>query len=757
MPAVTQGFQIAYFYVIVPPIANGRNVNSESAKTIESRPLRQALGIGTAALVIGLDSIGFAVALASLMFAGNLSSGLALGVTAVLACSVITSLVIGSLSQLRTNIAGAQDIGAAILAVTLLSAVASVAAEMRVATAFAIIAAATLATGILMLLVGFFKGGRLVRFFPLEVLAGFMAATGCLLLMGGIAMVAQVDANFSGMLSVTTLRQLVSIIPAVLLAVIIYYTMAKLQKPFLLLGILLFATAAFHLWRYTANVSLAEAAAAGWLPEKLQGAELSFAFPTLVPLIDWSAVLLAAPTIATVATLSLFAALMNVSALEIATEQDLDVDREMRIAGSANLLVTGVGGPPGFSDLASTLLLKKFNITQRGAGFCIAAIEALGLFYAAQIVVMVPYFVTGGLILYYGADLVRDWLLSTRKTYSLREWGVVLLIVVISVFYSFLVAILAGFLIATILFAYSYANAPVVRNVTTLANLPSTTDRSSADAALLMGSGASVRIFQLQGFLFFGTSEQVVGHIRTAAEASGSDRLKVAIVDFARVTDLDSASANAFKRIATLARSRDFSAVFSGLKTGPAETLRRVGLEANADPRIIFASDLDHALEQVEETILGVRAVATDKRPLAELFAASPEKQKQLTTLFAAMTRKKHAPQARLITAGQSADEIFFIESGRAVVQRVLPDGSAKRLRTMLAGAIVGEVAYCLGGKRTADVVAETETVTLSITSKGVAKLAKDNPELALLFNALLNRALAEKVVTANRMTEHAG
>ena len=732
-------------------------MTSEISGTLGRKPLRQALTTGTAALIIGLDSIGFAVALASLMFAGSLSSGLALGVTAVLACSIIMSLAIGSLSQLRTSIAGAQDIGAAILAVTLLSAVAGVAAEARVATAFAIIAAATLATGILMLLVGLLRGGRLVRFFPLEVLAGFMAATGCLLLMGGIAMVTHVDADINGMLTITTPHQFMSLIPALLLAVVVYYSMSKLKKPFLLLGILLSTTAAFHLWRYVTSVSLEEAATAGWLPAALQGAELSLAFPTLLPLVHWPAVLQAAPTIATVATLSLFAALMNVSALEIATEQELDVDREMRIAGSANLLVSGAGGPPGFSDLASTLLLKKFGITQRGAGICIAAIEGLGLLYAAQIVVIVPFFVTGGLILYYGADLVKDWLVSTRKTYSLREWSVVMTIVVISVFYSFLFAILAGFLIATILFAYSYANAPVVRNVTTLANLTSTTDRSATDAAQIMEMGSAVRIFQLQGFLFFGTSEQVVNHIRNAAAAVGKDKLQVAIVDFARVTDLDSASANAFKRIATLARNREFSAVFCGLKPEPAETLRRVGLEANSDPHIMFVDDLDNALEQVENAMLGHDADASDVRPLAELFGTSPEKQRQLTALFAVMVRKQHAPRAHLITAGQNADEIFFVERGRAIVQRALPDGKVKRLRTMLAGAIVGEVAYCLGGKRTADVVAETETITLSITSKGLAKLAKDNPDLAILFNSLLNRALAEKVVTANRMTEHAG
>ena len=74
----------------------------------------------------------------------------------------------------------------------------------------------------------------------------------------------------------------------------------------------------------------------------------------------------------------------------------------------------------------------------------------------------------------------------------------------------------------------------------------------------------------------------------------------------------------------------------------------------------------------------------------------------------------------------------------------------------MLPGAIVGDVGYSLGGKRTADVTAEIPTTTLSISNRQVEKLARTRPALAILFNGLLNRALAEKVLTANRMTEQA-
>lgn len=719
-----------------------------------ARPKRQGLTIVAAALVAGLDSIGFAVALAALMFSGDLSPGLAMGITAVLACSVIMSLTIGTLSRMRTNIASAQDIGAAVLAVTLMSAVSALDPQARIATAFAIIAASTLATGLLLFTVGALKAGRLVRFFPLEVLAGFMAATGFLLLMGGVAMVARVSADVSGMLSVRSFGQYVLLLPGVLLAGLIYIAMKHHRKPFLLLGILLLSTGLFHLWRLWSGIDMADAASAGWLPDVQAVAGVALPFPALLPAVDWPTVLAAAPTIATVAALSLFAALLNISALEFATGHDLDLDHEMRLAGGANMLVAGVGGPPGFTDLTSTLLMSKFGITMRGAGLCVAAIEFAGLLFAATIAMTVPTFVAGGLILYYGFDLINDWLVATRRTFSGREWGVVLLIVVISVFYSFLLAILAGFLIATILFAYSYANSPVLRQTTDLANLPSTTERSPEQARWLAEAGGSVRIFRLQGFLFFGTSEQVMAQIRSAAREPGG--LRAVIIDFARVTYMDSASANAFRRTVALAKSAGFATVFSGLDAGLVATLRRVGVAPDVTGDVTFTPDLDRALEHAEAVLIADAPEETAAQGLAQRYQTSPEEAVALSRLFAEMSREVHAPGSRIIKAGARADAVFFIESGRAVVQRVAHDGSIRRLRTMLPGAIVGDVAYSLRGLRTADVTAETQTVTLSISAEAVARLAKSQPELALLFGSLLNRALAEKVMTANRMTEHA-
>ena len=61
----------------------------EAGKIGRHTPFKQAIAIAMAALIVGLDSIGFAVALAALMFSGELAPGLAMGIAAVIASSIV--------------------------------------------------------------------------------------------------------------------------------------------------------------------------------------------------------------------------------------------------------------------------------------------------------------------------------------------------------------------------------------------------------------------------------------------------------------------------------------------------------------------------------------------------------------------------------------------------------------------------------------------------------------------------------------------
>lgn len=729
-------------------------------------PTGQAGGIGltpgrsagimplvVAGIVAGLDGIGFAVAVASLLFTGALADGLSMGAGAALLCTIIMSALAGWRSSLPVTVSHVQDMGVAVLSVTLGATAATLAAppEIRIATAFTIIALSTLAAGLLMWMIGRFRAGMVVKFFPLEVLAGFMAGTGWLLLTGGLAMTAGLEPGSALLLGLTDPAALQLALPALGFGVLLYLCMARFSHPLMLLGLLLGAVALFYLWLLTSGRNVAEAAAAGYLPQIDTEASLALPFPAMLWQTDWSTVAGALPGILTAAVLCLFAALMNTSALDMASGGEVDIDREMRLTGGSNLLVACAGGPPGYPGLAISVLAQKLGVRRRGLGLVTALVVLAGFLFSREIVAHVPLFVNAGLIIYFGLDLLQDWLVNTYRRFSLREWCVVVLIVMVVAFSGFLQAIGAGFLVATVLFAWSYAHVPVIRNTATLATLPSSIERSPEDMALISARGAAIKIIQLQGFLFFGTAERLMAPLREAMAQRGSGTDAV-VLDLSHVTSLDSASAAAVMRLVAAAGRARLDLLLCGIRPSVQQALERAGMEHR---KIQHFSSLDQALEHVERKILAERPHRDETASQLVLRHGAAIGEGTFARLLARFTSDEIRAGDPIVRAGEWADRLYFLEQGRAVVMLPRQDGGRRRLRTMEAGALLGDVAFALDLPRTADVMAEDDCRVLSISAAEIRAMEHEDPALGIALQRIVSRALAEKVIAANRLTDH--
>lgn len=709
-----------------------------------------------AGLVAGLDGIVFAVAVASLLFTGPLQDGLAMGTGAALLCTIIMAALVGTFSTLTRNIAQVQDMGVAVLAATLGATAGAIAsgAEARVATAFVIIALSSAAAGLLLWFTGWRRAGRIVKFFPLEVLAGFMAGTGWLLVTGAMSMVTGAAPTLAGWGLLLNAESLRLFLPTLIFGIVLHVGMSRFSHPLTLLGLLLGGVASFYLWLHVSGGTVDQAAAAGYLPRIDGAVSLGFPFPAMLWQADWSVVAGSIPSILTVALLCLFAVLMNTSALELASGQEADMDKELRVTGYGNLLVAGAGGPPGYSGLAISVLAAKLGVGRRGVGLVTAGVVLVGFAFSQEIVAHVPQFVNAGLILYFGIDLLKDWLAGTRRRYSPREWSVVVLIVLIVATYGFLQAIIAGFLVATILFAWSYANVPVVRNETTIAALPSTIERPPPDADYLAAQGNRVKIIQLQGFLFFGTAENLIQPVRHAS-ASATGGMNIIVLDFTQVTRIDSASAGAIGKLKVIAGQAGFTLMLCGVSAHVLAALNRAGLSPGGPGSMMLFDTLDQALEHAENLLLAERKAVAENHSTLMARHGRAGNEAEFAALLAMMERRHYLPGERIIGAGSAADGLCFLERGRAAVFLPRAAGERRRLRTMGAGAILGDVAFSLQVPRTADVVAEEDCSVLSLSARQLECLETEQPALALALQRILSRALAEKVIAANRITDH--
>lgn len=401
-----------------------------------------------------------------------------------------------------------------------------------------------------------------------------------------------------------------------------------------------------------------------------------------------------------------------------------------------------------------SILAQRSGVGARGAGLVVALVALAACVHAEGLVTAIPPFVSAGLIIFLGIELLRDWLVGTFARYSRAEWAVVVVIVALVALAGLPLAIVCGLLIAVFLFVYSYARVPVIRSSSSLAQIRSTVERDPAELSCLGDQGRTAQVLQLQGFVFFGTAAQVQAHLLQRMQATALPPLRFVLLDFHHVSDLDSASAHSLSRLQIRCGRADVTLLLSGCN---ARVERRLARSFGAAGGALLArcrDTLDQALERIEEDLLRQALGQRPPRTLVEQHALAGFDRALLERLFARMTRVEHRCGELLIQAGGASDRLLFLASGRVTIRTPSHAGPARRLRVMQAGAIVGDIGMAAGLQRTVDVVADEDMVSLELSSEQIARLEADEPALAVLLHRIVARALAEKVVTANRMTD---
>jgi len=100
----------------------------------------------------------------------------------------------------------------------------------------------------------------------------------------------------------------------------------------------------------------------------------------------------------------------------------------------------------------------------------------------------------------------------------------------------------------------------------------------------------------------------------------------------------------------------------------------------------------------------------------------------------------------KLISQGESPDNVFVLESGRLRVELVTPEGTQMRISTVLPGVMVGEIGWYTAVPRTADVVAETPSVVLQLSRTSIERMETEEPQLAGALHRWFARTLAERL-----------
>lgn len=715
----------------------------------------------TAGLIAAIVTISMEISLAALIFSGDLNQFLAGGIGLMLFGAFAVGIVVALLTSLPGAISVPQDTPAAIFALI----AASIALSMKgaepkaaYATLVGTIAITSIITGAVYLLIAWFKASWFVRYIPYPVIGGFLAGTGWLLSLGAFGVMANVNLSLSTVPQLFTPDHLLSWIPGLVFAVILLLVLRKSNHYLITPGALVIATALFYGYLFISGISITEASARGWLLGPFPSGGLYQPLtPASLGLVNWSAILQNGDKIFTIVILSVIALLLNASALEVTVKQDINLNRELQAAGWANLL-GGLGGSTvGYQTLGMSSLAHRLGAKSRLANIISALICGAALFFGASLISFFPKPVLGGMLLYLGLSFLVDWLIDARRALPTLDYILVWVILFIIASVGFLEGIIAGTFIAAILFVVSYSRVDVIKNVLNGSIYHSKVDRPKLHRDILHDKGDEIYILSLQGFLFFGTIQNVLEKIRHRIDKSDLCKLGFIVLDFHRVTHLDSSAVFGITRLKQVIQANNILMVWTEVKPEIVKNLELGGLKDDTDNSFIIKPTLDEGVEWCENQILARQGMndlsGFIEKVESQLRRVFPDLQSS-DRLLQYLERRELREGEVLIKQGDPADEMYFVESGLVTIELKLPNNKHLRLRSIRGGAMVGEIGMYLQQERTASVSAARPSVVYRLSAESLKTMQMKDPEGAAQFHEWIVRLLAERIADNNQIIE---
>ncbi len=626
-------------------------------------------------------------------------------------------------------------------------------------TVVAFVALTSLAIGAISLLIGLLRAGRFIRFVPFPVIGGFLAGSGWLIFIGGVGLVAGQSLTLDGLDRVAEPGTLVRLGATGAFLVVVLALRRWLPISLVLPVGALLAVAAFEVAMLASGATRDDARAAGWLVEIAgNGSIWPPVAPSSLALIEWGAITGALVHLPVVVVLTILAVLMNAAGIELDSRRDIDLDRELRSVGMQNLLGGAGGGMPGFLSVSLTALSLRLGAAGPIVGITVSVFAIAALIFGETVLSIVPTPLLGGLLIWMGAALQVAWLVNSYPKLARWEYGVIVLIFGVIIVFGFAIGILVGLIAAVVLFALEYSRVEIVRHVLTGRDYQSSNENSVERREALQAVGDSILVVRLQGFLFFGTADRLRNRIRDRIEQHANARITHLVVDFRRVSGLDSSAVMSFLRLSQMTGSHRFTLVLSGMSEAVRNAIRRGGFDLDRDRHgaIRLEHDLDHALEHCENELLASAmpsVLGNAPIPIGDLLAAILRDASVVASILPYLERLDVPAGQKLIDQGSASREIFFIEHGRAAVVLEAGEGDV-RLATMGRGAIAGEMAFYLGRPRSASVIAETALVVWRLSGAGLDKLRREKPDTIIDFHLGMAAVLADRLASANRLVK---
>jgi len=707
--------------------------------------------------VVAMMTVVLSLSFVSLIFVDPIGGFIGEGTNLMLVTAVILGLFMAIFSSYAGTIAIPQDRVApivALMATLIIHDMRGSDPEIIGVTVLAAIASSTLLVGLALFFLGAYKLGNIVRFTPYPVIGGFLAGSGWLLLTGSFRVISGEPFSLLSLKEMISTGLILDWIPCAVFGLVTYFAVRFSRHYLTLPSIVFFAIVGFYAWLASSHHTLGDARHHGWIlgVQPDTGLAQIRMFPSLLQA-DWGVVINQYSTLIALLLTSIISILLNTSALELAADEEIDLNKELRAAGLANLFGGFSGGMVGFQSLSLSSLPLGMGVRSRLVGLFSALACLFLLWFGTGLLGYIPKFILGGILFYTGFSFLAEWVFDAYFRMIREDYFLVVLILAIVAVAGYLQGIGAGIIIATVLFVLKYSSINVISNILSGDSHHSSVDRSPVEARLLNEHGGQIHILRLKGFIFFGSANNLLNTIKDRQADRELPPLAYVILDFQQVSGLDTSGLVSISKLSRLASKTGFIILAAAVPVDIQNSFRSSGLLKEGPGQVRIFRDRDYSVEWCENDILKKRVVDTgnEVKSLAKILSDFHPWKVDTEALFDYLKRIDVGKNHYLILQGDPSHELFFIESGKVKVSVELDNGRTMRVRTMGAGTVVGEIGLYLDQQRLASVVTEEPCVIYRLDAEALHRMEQERPALASAFHEFMVRVLAERVTQQNR------
>jgi sulfate permease, SulP family len=696
------------------------------------------------AVVIGAMSAVFVTSFATIIFAGKLAPFLNQGIAFALMGATLMAAIAAVTMSSRGTIVQPQDVTAILLAnaSAALAAKSGLTTQSTFATVVVVIGLSAIVTGVVTYVIGHMRLSFIVRFVPLQVTAGFLAASGILLVLGGFS---TLGSDGSGQTVQQLLLNWSQWLPWLLLGVALAIIVRIVSSGFVIPFAFAAATAIFFAALPLFGLDLQIARELGLLLGPFEDHSFIGGFGlSILGTVAWGEIPALLPLFLAIVGLSLLGALLNAVSLELVLDREIDLNRDLKALGISNAAAGLFGGMPGYHLLGETNLARRIGIPGAAAGISVAIACALCLVLGIGLLGNLPRGLISAVVWYLGFDLILTALWDHGRRMAWRDRLLVLATPIATLAFGILPAMAFGLLAACLLFVFAYAQVDVVRFVSTAAHLKARVERGSAAREFLSAVGERTHIYKLSGFLFFGTAHRLFERLQNSLNDKMPPR--VIIVDLKRLVGFDLSAWDVFERLGRRCAERSTSFILTGLSPSLRRQFRQQ-LSGTPNRNMWIADDLDAVLAELEEQHLQEAQFTERTETSRESLIRLVEKYGELHAFSEGQI---------VFREGEVSDGVMVLASGQLDITIANVAGGEVTINRLLPGALFGEVGFYSQRQRSASVVAVTDSTVLAIDARHFAELERIAPRDAIALHSAMARVLTERLISATRLLKDA-